>query len=334
MPAVEVENLRKEFVRKDGPPPRRRRRVGAQRRLLRDRARRVRRDPRPERLGQVDAGPAALDVAPARRRRGARSSATTRSRRREPCAGSSTASRSRRASSRRCPRREPRLRGALLRDDAGQTRERDPADPRARRLPADRRRADGEPVPRHAAEGRARPRAAHVARPAAARRADDRPRPALEARGAGVHPRGPGDPRRDDLLCTHDLAEAETLADRVGILDRGALLCARARRRAQGSGTARRRSRRRSSPRPAAHSRTRPRRTRTGGDSHDGAAAAAPARADRPRRRRRAQRGTSSSATSGGSVAFFVWTVANTLTIVFIAEGVEAARRPERRRTR
>jgi ABC-2 type transport system ATP-binding protein len=27
------------------------------------------------------------------------------------------------------------------------------------------------------------------------------------------------------LLCTHDLAEAETLADRVGILDRGSLLC-------------------------------------------------------------------------------------------------------------
>jgi len=27
------------------------------------------------------------------------------------------------------------------------------------------------------------------------------------------------------LLCTHDLAEAEVLADRVGILDRGRLLC-------------------------------------------------------------------------------------------------------------
>jgi ABC-2 type transport system ATP-binding protein len=26
------------------------------------------------------------------------------------------------------------------------------------------------------------------------------------------------------LLCTHDLAEAEALADRIGILDRGALL--------------------------------------------------------------------------------------------------------------
>jgi ABC-2 type transport system ATP-binding protein len=27
------------------------------------------------------------------------------------------------------------------------------------------------------------------------------------------------------LLCTHDLAEAEALADRIGILDRGRLLC-------------------------------------------------------------------------------------------------------------
>jgi ABC-2 type transport system ATP-binding protein len=27
------------------------------------------------------------------------------------------------------------------------------------------------------------------------------------------------------LLCTHDLVEAEALADRVGILDRGRLLC-------------------------------------------------------------------------------------------------------------
>jgi ABC-2 type transport system ATP-binding protein len=27
------------------------------------------------------------------------------------------------------------------------------------------------------------------------------------------------------LLCTHDLAEAEVLAERVGILDRGRLLC-------------------------------------------------------------------------------------------------------------
>ena len=33
---------------------------------------------------------------------------------------------------------------------------------------------------------------------------------------------------------------------------------------------------------------------------------------------------TSPSATSGGTSRGFVWTVANTLTIVFIAEGIEA----------
>ena len=51
------------------------------------------------------------------------------------------------------------------------------------------------------------------------------PRPALEARGAGLHPRGAGLHDATILLCTHDLVEAETLADRVGILDRGRLLC-------------------------------------------------------------------------------------------------------------
>ena len=53
------------------------------------------------------------------------------------------------------------------------------------------------------------------------------------------------------LLCTHDLAEAEALADRVGILDRGELLCLEPVAELLG-GTARRRSRRRSSPRPDA----------------------------------------------------------------------------------
>ncbi len=66
----------------------------------------------------------------------------------------------------------------------------DPGDPRDGRLPGrPPRRADGEPLARHAAEGRARTGAADVSCPAAARRADDGPRPALEARGAGVHPR-------------------------------------------------------------------------------------------------------------------------------------------------
>ena len=109
---------------------------------------------------------------------------------------------------------------------AGETRDAHPGDPRARRLPVEaRRRADGEPLARDAAEGRARAGAAHLAGAAAARRADDGPRPALEARGAGVH-QARCAPTHDAtiLLCTHDLAEAESLADRVGILDRGRLL--------------------------------------------------------------------------------------------------------------
>ena len=54
------------------------------------------------------------------------------------------------------------------------------------------------------------------------------------------------------LLCTHDLAEAEALADRVGILDRGRLLALEPARRSSSRATARRRWRRRSSPRPGA----------------------------------------------------------------------------------
>ena len=57
------------------------------------------------------------------------------------------------------------------------------------------------------------------------------------------------------LLCTHDLAEAEILAERIGILDDGELLCLEPPTRSR-SGTASRRSRRRSSPPPAARSRT------------------------------------------------------------------------------
>ena len=70
----------------------------------------------------------------------------------------------------------------------------DPGDPRARALPeGPAHRLDGEPLARDAAEGRARAGAPHLAGAAPARRADDGPRPALEARGAGVHPRDPDD---------------------------------------------------------------------------------------------------------------------------------------------
>ena len=88
--------------------------------------------------------------------------------------------------------REPQLRGSLLRDDVEADARRDPAHPRSRRLPVrPAQRVDGEPLARHAAEGGAGPRAADVAGAAAAGRADDGPRPALEARGAELHPRDP-----------------------------------------------------------------------------------------------------------------------------------------------
>ncbi len=57
------------------------------------------------------------------------------------------------------------------------------------------------------------------------------------------------------LLCTHDLDEAEALAERVGILDRGRAPRARAGRRRSSAATARTRSSRRSSPRPGVSSR-------------------------------------------------------------------------------
>ena len=94
---------------------------------------------------------------------------------------------------------EPVLRGALLRHVAARHPQEDPGDPRAGRVPAGPAvRVDGEPVARNAAEGRARPRAADVTRRAAPGRADHGPRPALEAGGAGLHPRDQGEPRLHD----------------------------------------------------------------------------------------------------------------------------------------
>ena len=128
------------------------------------------------------------------------------------------------------------------------------------------------------------------------------------------------------LLCTHDLDEAEALAERVGILDRGELLALEPARRAQG-------------PLRSGHARggvLRRHRARVRGRGR--------------RARRRGQEGARMRAIAlelkheliglAGVVernvyltrryiywdlAFFVWTVANTLTIVFIAEGIEAS---------
>ena len=198
--AVVVRDLHKEFTRSRGLFDRRRSRRAALNGVsFAIDARRVRRDPGPERLGQVDARPRALDAAARRRRRGAR----LRARRVHGDAGGAPSRQPRLGRGELLQEdergREPLLRGAVLRHDAGADPRRDPADPRARRLPGrPPRRGDGAPVARDAAEGRARAGPAHLAGAAAARRADDGPRPALEAGGAGVHPRDPGAERLDD----------------------------------------------------------------------------------------------------------------------------------------
>ena len=68
------------------------------------------------------------------------------------------------------------------------------------------------------------------------------------------------------LLCTHDMAEAEALAERVGIIDRGRLLRLERPGRADRARTARRPWRRRSSPRPGASSAATTTRTTTSDD--------------------------------------------------------------------
>src|SRR5262249_35011080 len=149
---------------------------------------RVRRDPRPQRVGEVDARPPAVDAASPGRRLGTHL--------RPRCVhGHAPGSPARQPRVRRGELlqahergREPRVRGAVLRAHAPANCPRDPPDPHPRRLPGRAAaRADGEPVARGAAEGRARGRSPPLAGAAAPRRADDGPRPALEAGGAGVH---------------------------------------------------------------------------------------------------------------------------------------------------
>ena len=175
-------------------------RRGARGRDVHDGARRVRRHPGPERLGQVNAGPAAVDAAAARRRQRddlrprRRQGVARRAAARQPCVGRGLVLQEDVVGG------EPLVRGAVLRHG--------PARDATRRSPRSssrvgfpigpQARGHGAPVPRHAAEGRACARAADVTRPAAARRADDRARSAVQARGAGLHPRRADDARRDD----------------------------------------------------------------------------------------------------------------------------------------
>ena len=89
--AVETRDLRKEFVtRTAAAASAARGRARGQPEPSRSRAVKVRSDHRPERLGQVDAGPAALDAPPAGRRRRARVRLRRRPRRQVRPAPSST----------------------------------------------------------------------------------------------------------------------------------------------------------------------------------------------------------------------------------------------------
>jgi len=105
-----------------------------------------------------------------------------------------------------------------------------PRDPREGGLPRQPRLGPMEDLSRGMpAEGRARAGAPHVAGAAAPRRADDGPSiraPSARSRGFIRELRAEHD--TTILLCTHDLAEAEALAERVGILHSGRLPRARA----------------------------------------------------------------------------------------------------------
>jgi len=214
--AVSVRDLSKVFSRRKGLFHRRRR-ASAEQRQLRHGARRMRRDPRPERLGQVDAGPTALDAAAPGRRLGAH----LRPRRVQGSA-EGAASREPRVGGGKLlqedeRRRESRVRGSVLRHGAARDAREDPGHPGARRLSRfEAQRVDGEPLARDAAEGGACARPAHLTRPPAARRADDGARPALEAGSADVHPRDPRSPRLDDppLHARHEGSRGPRGSDR------------------------------------------------------------------------------------------------------------------------
>ena len=259
MNALEVHNLRKEFTRRDGRGKRRVAALDGRRRSTIERGECV------AILGQNGSGKSTLVrllstlLLPDG---GTRDGLRPRRRSRTParCGGSSTACRSRRASSRRCPRSRTssyaaRFYGMTPRADHA-TRIPEILD--AGRLPRrSPRRADGEPLARDAAEGRARAGAADLAGPAAARRADDRPRPALEARGAGVHPRG-ARRRTTRRSCSARTTWPRPRASPTGSGSSTTASCsASSRRTSSRRATASRRSRRRSSPPPATRSRTR-----------------------------------------------------------------------------
>ena len=134
------------------------------------------------------------------------------------------------------------------------------------------------------------------------------------------------------LLCTHDMAEAEALADRVGLLDRGELLFPRAGRGREAPlrrGDARRGVLRRD--RAHVRRRDRPGRRVQGGVRRM-TAAAATLRAELIGLGGIVERNVYLTKRYFlWDVAFMVWTIANTLTIVFIARAVNVSAAEENR---
>ena len=186
----------------------------------------MRRDPRPERLGEVDARAPALDAAPAGQRDGAR----LRPRRVQGAAQGAAA-------------RQPRLgRGQLLQEDerrprTSPTRRGSTGWARARRTPRSRRSSSGSASRRRAAASRWRTSPAACSRRSRSRGRCSRHRccccwtsrrPAsTRARSRRCRSSSARSGAQHDstiLLCTHDMNEAEELADRIGLLDRGELL--------------------------------------------------------------------------------------------------------------
>ena len=241
--------------------------------------------------------------------------------------GSSTASRSRPASSRRCRRRENlALRRPVLRHGAAGDARRDPGHPGKVGFPIDRRTEPMENLSRGMQQKVALARAL-LTSPVLLLL--DEPTTGLDPRSKMEVQEFIREVRRSHdatiLLCTHDLAEAEALADRVGILDRGAAALPRDRAGDPRARSASTRSSRRSSRRPAASSRPRSTRTtRTGRCSHESGGAAT-LRAELIGLGGVVERNVYLTRRYfWWDVAFMVWTIANTLTIVFIAKGIEA----------
>src|SRR5207237_600794 len=196
---------------------------------------------------------------------------------------------------------------------------------RPRRLPRESpARGHGASVPRHAAEGCTRPCAADVAGPAPALRAADRARSALQARGAGLHPRRLGVARRDDPALHprpargrdprrpgRDPRPRQAALPRAGGRVEGALRDGDAR-----GGVLRR-------DRPGLRGRGR-RRRRTGGVRMRGEAAGALRHEFIGLYGMVERNWYLIKRYAWWEIAFFFWTAANTLTIVFIAKGVVA----------